>query len=304
MNTLLYYLLCALIYPLAYLPMWVLHRISDFLFLIVYYLIPYRKKVVQEQIAASFPEKSPKEVQQLTRAFFRHFCDIIVESIKSFAITPEEVATRHKCITPDVPKMLYEKGLSISGVSAHYNNWEWFVFSAKTYFQHEVGIVYRPLASPAFERLIRNSRERMGADLIPTKDVSKFYEKMVQTPSMICLAADQSPRHMSRSYWTTFLNQETPIYYGPEKIAKDYNCAVIFAKTRKVKRSHYEYELIVITENPRETPHGYITQKHLSLLEEEIIENPAYWLWTHRRWKRGRPEGIDLQERFVHMHES
>lgn len=294
MNSIVYYLICIIVYPISYLPFWVLHRVSDLMFLIVYYLIPYRKGLVKKQLEMVFPERSELERKEIMRKFYRHFCDLVIESVKGLSMSREQVAKRHKCINPELMDKLFAEGKSVSGITAHYNSWEWYTYSGPIYFKHELGAVYTPIKNPAFERLVLNSRQRFGMKMIPSRKAVLFYEELVKRPMIFCLAADQCPTKVRKSFWTTFLNQETPVFFGPEKLSKDYNCAAVYFSTQKVRRSYYEYELILITDKPKETPYGYITQEHLRILERDIHAHPEFWLWTHRRWKRSRPEDVPM----------
>jgi KDO2-lipid IV(A) lauroyltransferase len=264
------------------------------MFLIMYYVIPYRKALVKKQLLMVFPEKSEAERKEIMRKFYQHFCDLVIESIKGFTISREEIAKRHKCINPELMDNLFVKGQSVVGITAHYNSWEWYPYSGPVFFKHGTGAVYTTIQNPAFERLILDSRQRFGMRMIPAKKAIQFYEELEKRPMLLCLAADQCPTKVRKSFWTMFLNQETPVFFGPEKLSKEYNCATVYFSTQKVKRSYYEYEMFLITDTPKETPYGYITQEHLKILEQDIHANPEYWLWTHRRWKRTRPEDVPM----------
>ncbi len=282
----LYYLL---IKPLSLLPLPVLYYLSDFLFLVMYKLLTYRKKVVVNNLKASFPDKSPQEIEVLAQQFYRHFCDIIIESVKAFSISKEEVLKRFKLTTPEVLEELYEQKKSVILTCGHYNNWELGSVAFDMQIPHQTVGIYAPLKSSFFNEKLKSSRGKYGMQLVSKEDIKEVFrknhedQKMTATGFMI----DQSPMSSSKNvYWTRFLNQDTAVRYGAEKYAKEHNYPVVFIYPRKVRRGYYEFSFKVIESDPVSSPHGSITEKHTRELEKQIIEDPQYWLWTHKRWKK------------------
>jgi len=277
--------------PLSYLPMWFLHRISDVLFVIAYYISPYRKKVVIENLTNSFPQKSPKEIREISRKFYRHFCDIIVESLKLFSISDAEALRRCAPSGTEILHRLHAEGRSAIIISGHYNNWELAVLRFKPLVPHRVIGIYSPLKNEFFDKKIQQSRTRFGLELVSVKRTKQLFAELQDERYVMVFGADQSPSRTSTNhYWTRFLNQDTAVFYGAEKYARAYNLPVIYAKINKMKRGMYHFELELIEENPADTPKGEITQRHVQLLEQQIIEQPEYWLWTHKRWKIKRTD--------------
>lgn len=282
-SAFLYYLI---IKPLSLLPMWCLYRVSDLIFAVVYYLIPYRKKVVIDNLTRSFPQKSKWEIQQISKRFYRHFCDIMVESVKLFSISDAEALRRCSPSGTELLHRLHTEGRSAIIIAGHYNNWELAVLRFKPLVPHRVLGIYSPLKNVFFNKKIYTSRTKFGLELVSVKDVKTTFETLKNEPTIMVFGADQSPSRTSKHhYWTNFLNQDTAVFYGAEKYARAYNLPVIFAKINKTKRGYYEFDLILVEENPADTPYGEITEKHVRLLEQQINKQPEYWLWTHKRWK-------------------
>ncbi len=289
MGKLLYYLL---IKPLSLLPLGALHLLSDILYLLIFHVIKYRKKVVIENIRNSFPEKSEQEVLTIAKQFYRHFMDLIVEAIKVFSITEEEVIRRFRLTNPEVVDQYYDQGRSIIFVAGHYNNWEHAAIACNAQLKHQTAGIYAPLKNQFFNNLIRQSREQFGLELIPKQVVRKTFNENKDRLMAVMFGADQSPSSSKKAYWTTFLNQDTAVMFGTEKYAKDYDQPVIFGAVRKIKRGYYEATFTVLEDEPTQSPHGHISELHTRAIENMILENPQYWLWTHRRWKRKREEAL------------
>ena len=286
MSQIVYYLI---IIPLSLLPFWILQRISDVLYYLIYYLIGFRKKVVYQNLNKSFPDKSPDEIKKITQKFYRHFCDLIVESVKLFSISKEELIKRCKFTNPELLDRFYDQGQSIIIVAGHYNNWENFAKSCNLQMKHQAVGIYTPLTNKFFEKKFSESRELFGVVLLPKRQVKEYFSENKDLLKAVAFGADQSPSgRTKRVYWTTFLNQETAVMFGTEKYAREYNYPVIFAGIKKIKRGSYEVWFELLEENPADSPNGAITEKHTRLLEKQILAQPEYYLWTHKRWKRKR----------------
>ncbi|MBN8704129.1 MAG: hypothetical protein J0M08_13760 [Bacteroidetes bacterium] len=286
MNYILYYLL---LYPLSKLPFWVLFRISDGIYIVLYYVFGYRKKVVQLNLKNSFPEKTAAELKQIEKKFYKHLCDLIVEAIKNFTISAEELERHVHCINPDFCPNYYNEGRNMIIVTGHYANWEWPSTLFGVYSKHKSMGIYMPIKSKFWNEKVYKSRGKTGIVLAAPKEVPLFFEKYKNEPVKGGFIADQSPGNPEKAYWTTFLNQDTPVLFGSEKYAVEYNCVVAYGKITKVKRGYYQIEFVLITENPRDLKKGEITELHTRFNEKLIQSAPEYWLWTHKRWKHKRP---------------
>ncbi|MEX0811275.1 MAG: lysophospholipid acyltransferase family protein [Chitinophagales bacterium] len=287
MMPIVYYLL---IRPLSFLPAPVLYFISTLTYFLVYRAVGYRKKVVFSNLKNAFPDKSDMEIERIARLFYRHLCDLIVESIMMFQMSEAEAIKRFKVANPQLLDNYFQQGKSVVIVSAHYNNWEYAALSPEPQLLHKVIGIYTPLKNKFMDNKIKESRQRFGSIFLAKKAVKKYFAENKDKLIAPLFAADQSPGNPDNAYWTKFLNQDTAVVFGPEKFARIYNYPVVFAYIKKVKRGYYEATVELIDENPAEAEHGEITEKHTRLLEKEILEQPEYWLWSHRRWKHKKPE--------------
>jgi len=282
MATILYYIFLK---PLSLLPPWLLYRISDLLFFVLYYGGLYRKKLVFKQISDSFPEKNKKEVQLITKKFFAHFCDLIVESVMIFSISEKEALRRCAITSNAVFNDLFSKNKNIIIAGGHYNNWEMLAVAVDAQIPHQTVALYTPLYNKSLDKIMRESRSKYGLELYPKKHSFKIFDAKRDKPFAAIFGADQCPTKSKSVYWTQFLGQETAVAFGTEKYAIQHDCAVLFGRILKVSRGVYKMDFELISENPKEEPYGAITNKHVALLEADIRHEPQYWLWTHRRWK-------------------
>jgi KDO2-lipid IV(A) lauroyltransferase len=281
-----------LLYFISVWPFWLLHLKSYCVYLLVYYVVGYRKKVVTDNLKKSFPEKTEDEIKKITRQFYLHFCDVIFETIKLLTISRQTFKKHFVYEESALKAFTYFEGKqqSVIGIMGHCGNWEWGAISYPTYFKHLMTGVYHPLSNINFERLMVNLRSRFGSNIIPMKQVYKelLILREKKTPTVLGLIADQTPPPES-AYWTVFLNQDTPVFNGAEKIAKKFNYPVVYVGVKKIKRGYYSMDATVITENPKELADGVISELHTKALEKNILSQPYIWLWSHRRWKHKKP---------------
>lgn len=297
MNALLFYLICPVLYLTALLPFRLLYVVSDVFYLILL-VSNYRKGVVIRNLSKSFPEKNEQEIRCIMRSYYRYLCDLIVESLKAARMTEKE--SRERCVFEHAEWLdeLYRNERSIIIVTGHYGNWEWAssCFSLNTSF--DLGVIYRPLSNKYFDRLIARMRSRFGTRIIPEARTLREMAANRERITATAFVADQSaPR--DHAYWTTFLNQDTSIYTGPEKLARKFNFAVVYMNTHRLRRGYYKLIPELLFDQPRNTVAGEISSTFASRLEKDIVNDPSTWLWSHKRWKHKRPKDSELRTESV-----
>ncbi len=299
MSQVVYYLF---VYPLSKLPLWITYRISDFFYFLLITVLPYRKKVITDNLTKCFPEKKPSEIAALRRKFYRTFSDMMMEGIKNLGISQKELEKRFKIENPELMQKLHNEGKSVILVSGHYNNWEWMITGQNLFFPHQAVGIGMPLSSGFWDKKINTLRQRFGMHVIHSKIVKQTFEDYENKNERIAtlVLSDQSPGDSLKSYWTIFLGRPTAIAFGAEQLANSYDHAVVFYLPKKVKRGYYSCSLELITDSPRTLDWGVITEKHVELLEEGIRNNPAGWLWSHKRWKRNVPENLETLKQEQH----
>ena len=231
MSAILYY---CVVYPLSLLPLWILYRLSDLLFLLFISIIPYRKKVVQGNIEKSFPDLSPKDQAVLARGFYRHFSDLLIESIKNLSISNEELLRRMKVINPEVLKNLEKKGKSVLLVSGHFNNWEWFITSQALLTPFESYGIGMPLSNGFWDKKLTERRQRFGLKVVNAKNYKEMF--LQEKPVSVLVLSDQAPADARKSYWMDFLHQQSPVLFGVEQMANEFDLTVVYFTMKKIKR--------------------------------------------------------------------
>lgn len=283
-DKLLYYLF---VKPVSLLPFWALHLFSNLLSFVLYYIVKYRRKVAYSNIKNSFPEYSEKQIRQIERKSYNFLSDTIVESLKMFSVSENEVKKRMKSMNPELLDSFYEQGKDAILTSGHIGNWEMWACAGSFQMRHKVKGVFKPLKSKFWNETVKKSRGKFGIDLIPMKEALDCLG-VPNDPAAVALMIDQSPSRTQKCFWTMFLNQETPVFYGAELMAKKYNAPLIYGHIQQVKRGFYEVTWHLVSENPQEEEYGVIIEKATRILESKIRKQPHIWLWTHKRWKRER----------------
>lgn len=291
MQFLFFILLYPLLWIISILPFRLLYLFSDVIYLLVYYVLGYRKKTVRQNLALALPHLSDKERLVIEKKSFRHLCDMFLEMIKTMSISKKEIEKRFVLTNMNVYADLEKQGKSIALMCAHYASYEW-VISMNHYITFRGYAIYKRINNEHFDKLVRDIRSKFKAYLITTKETKNVIEKNIHEGilGVYGFASDQTPRPMANMHWYHFMGIETPIHIGAELMAKRYDMNVIFLKVKKVKRGYYEGSFEVLTTDIKSVPDFKISEQFMDKVEQQILEAPEYYLWTHKRWKRKRDE--------------
>jgi len=290
LDALVFYIALPFIYLISVLPFAVLYLFSDLLFLILFRCVGYRKKVVRQNLRNAFPGKTDEEINVICKAFYHNLCDFMVETFKILTISKKGILKRCK-FNPEslaVFSKYADEGKSVIMVMGHMGNWEWAGHPFSLLCRQRLVVLYHPLANKYFDRLMYRMRGRFGTRMIPMKTAFKHMLAHKNELTATVFISDQTPMP-ENAYWTTFLNQDTPVFKGTEVIAKKMNLPVVYCCVKKVKRGYYEMFTETLVENPAATGDGEISEMHTRRLERDIIAQPESWLWSHRRWKYKKP---------------
>ncbi len=293
MKKVLYYAVFAFWYFISLFPLKLLYVLSDGLFYLVYYVVRYRRPLVRKNLTSSFPDKSEGEIVKIEKGFYSWFCDYIVETLKLFTMSKEQMCRRMVFRNTEAIEKAVAEGRSCAVYLGHYGNWEWisslplWVSDKATCLQ-----IYHVLENKAFEALFLRVRSRMGSDSIPMEDTLKsiIRRKAEGQRMVIGFIADQVPLWNSIHYWSNFLHHDTPVFTGTERIAKHQDMAVFYLDVTRPKRGYYEAEFKLVSDKIQEEPKFAVTESYMKLLEATIRRAPQYWLWSHNRWKRTHEE--------------
>jgi KDO2-lipid IV(A) lauroyltransferase len=288
-----YYILLCVWYLVSLLPFWVLYRLSDCFYCLLYYVVGYRKKVVRENLASSFPEKSAEELRKIEQGFYHFLCDYVVESLKMMTISDSNLRKRMVYKNVELFDQCVEVGQSCAIYLGHYCNWEW-VTSMPLWVtpKAQCGQIYHPLENLVTDLLFLRMRQRHGARCITMQDTLRFLLKSQQEkqPVIIGYIADQKPYWTNIHHWVDFLNHDTPVLTGTDRILRKMNHAVIYCDIQRVRRGYYVATYKMMTREPGKMKDFELTDMYFKMLEESIRRAPEYWLWSHKRWSRTHEE--------------
>lgn len=277
----------------SWLPLQIQYFFSDICYLILYYVIRYRRRVVRINLENAFPEKSQAERLEIEKKYYRHLCDLFVEMYRMWHMSAREIRERCVFTNPEVIQRYFEQGRSVVAVLGHYGNWEWMA-SYGLWMSDDVDFftLYKPLHDPVADRVMRSIRSRFKAKPVPRQDILR---RIVENrrENRLFLAAfigDQTPNKSNLNFWMQFLNQDTPVLVGTEKIARKFDLPVVSLRVRKIRRGYYEVDFVDLCADPQQLESGELTRMHTRMLERFIREIPELWLWSHKRWKHSRDE--------------
>ncbi|SNV36786.1 lipid A biosynthesis lauroyl acyltransferase [Chryseobacterium taklimakanense] len=276
----------ALVILLSKLPLKILYIFSDILYFLMYHVIGYRKNVVYENLKNSFPEKNREELKEIEQKFYSNFSDYIVETLKAFTITSEELRVRVQHINQDVFHQAKDEGKNIILLSGHIFNWEWFNALATIIPQEKSFPVYKKMNSDFWEEKIKNIRNKYGNHALEAGEVTRHLIKNKNDGNSIYMfVADQSPYALDISYGLKFLNQLTPAFTGYDRLATKMDLIFVYCEMKKVKRGFYQVNYYRIYPDSEKFEPFEVVKKFHKLLENTIQKRPDNWLWSHKRWK-------------------
>lgn len=295
MKEFLYNIIYDIFYLVSKLPYRALYVISDIANLVLYHIVRYRRDIVRRNITSAFPEKSLEECISIERGFYKWFCDYFVETVKLMSVSRQELLSRIEFRGIDKIEECFDRGQTCAGILGHYGNWELLSATGLVIKKHPeavIGLIYHPLRSQLFDRLFINMRQSMGGVCVPKKDILRYLVsfRSQNLMNLFGYIADQAPRYRNIHLWLPFLNHDTPVFTGAERIMRKMNNAVFYIDVERPERGKYIYTFKLMTDKPGEMPEFEITKKFFVMLEQTIRREPRFYLWSHNRWKRTREE--------------
>lgn len=295
MKEFLYNIIYGIFYLVSKLPYRALYVISDIANLVLYHIVHYRRDIVRRNITSAFPEKSLEECISIERGFYKWFCDYFVETVKLMSVSRQELLSRIEFRGIDKIEECFDRGQTCAGILGHYGNWELLSATGLVIKKHPeavIGLIYHPLRSQLFDRLFINMRQSMGGVCVPKKDILRYLVsfRSQNLMNLFGYIADQAPRYRNIHLWLPFLNHDTPVFTGAERIMRKMNNAVFYIDVERPERGKYIYTFKLMTDKPGEMPEFEITKKFFVMLEQTIRREPRFYLWSHNRWKRTREE--------------
>lgn len=290
MERFIYILFLFFVNLVRFIPFRVLYVISDGLAFLLRYVVKYRYKVVYSNLTKVFPQKSDKEKQQIIKKFYKHLTDIMIESVKGFTLSREEIIKRHKFTNPEMVEHFYDEGVSVIGCSSHFSNWEWGTLSAGLQMRFPLVVFYKPLSNKLIDNYMHKIRAHNGAEMASINMTFRVFKKYEERTTAYMMVSDQNPGNSGKAIWVNFFGIETAFIHGLEQYAVRMKTAVVYVDIRRVKRGFYTMTYRPIASPGVNYEPTKITTLFAGILEDQIKASPEQWLWSHRRWKYTREE--------------
>jgi len=286
MQLVIYYAFRMGVFIFAAIPFPLLYRLSDISAWLIYRVFRYRRRVTLENLRKAFPKLPERKVKQIARRSYGNLSDILLESMKGFSMTRDTLIKRYRIENPELLNAYYQRGQSVIGVTAHYANWEWGALAGRLQLKHLPVALYKPLSNQYIDGFLKQNRAENGTLMRPIYKTSQTFRELDGQTCLFLMVADQHPSNIEKSYWVHFLGRQTPCLHGPEKHAQSNQFPLVYLDIRRKKRGFYSIRILPLVEDPGHFESGVITQRYIHTLEKIIRQEPANWLWTHKRWKK------------------
>ncbi|WP_029033420.1 lysophospholipid acyltransferase family protein [Salinimicrobium terrae] len=287
MQRLVFWLAYPFLWLISILPFRLFYLFSDFVFVIVFYVARYRRKTVIENLQLVFPGKTRAELKKIRKDFFRHMVDMFLEMIKSLSISNEELKKRFKFKNVEEIQKIREMDKSILLACGHYASYEWMNALQLYGLDYKGFGVYKKVQNRYFDQLAKDIRGRYEGILIPTTKATKTItaNERKGIRGVYAMIADQSPKISRARAWRDFMGITVPIFMGLEHLSRTLDMVVVYLHVEKIKRGYYVASFKTISYEPAKEPQYFITRSYFEHLENQIKQEPQYYLWTHKRWK-------------------
>ena len=300
-KKLMYYLLYGITYLLSLLPFWILYRLADCFFVLIYYVVRYRRKVVRKNLTTSFPEKTLSEIKQIERRFYRWLCDYFLETIKLLNMSNEKLLRHLEFRGGEQVEQAFDQGRSVAAIMGHYCNWEWLSavgLAFPRYSEAVKGLIYHPLRSDYADRLFIDIRSAHGGLCINKRHVLRHLVEFKRERKHVFFGyiSDQTPKWENIHLWLDFLGHDTPVFTGGERIMNKMDDIVFYLDMERPRRGKYVCTFCLLSAHAAQEKENAITHRFFQSLEENIRREPTYYLWTHNRWKRTRKEYEEIMK--------
>lgn len=279
-----YYIIYPLLYLFSLLPFFILYGVSDFIAFLMCNVFGYRKEVVLGNLETAFPEKTDKERRKIAREFYHYFTDTFIESIKCISISKKELQKRNTG-SYELINGLLDEGFSINILGGHQFNWEYGSLLYALHVKIPITAVYMPISNKVLDRIFYDIRTRYGSVFVSATSFRNIVDQVTAKQYILALAADQNPGEPRNAYWIRFFGRPAPFVTGPEKGALKNKSAVIYVQFKKIKRGHYHFEPFLLAKDTTGFKEGELTMRFRDALEKAIVNDPANYLWSHRRFK-------------------
>jgi Kdo2-lipid IVA lauroyltransferase/acyltransferase len=280
-----YYVVYGLLYLVSLLPLWLLYPLSNILAFLLYHVVRYRRGVVVVNLMTAFPEKTEAWRKSVAKQFYRNFVDNFIETLKLLSVSPAWIRERFIVDNPEILEDFYDSGRKCQIHLGHTFNWEIANAGMPLYTRYDFLVAYMPIENKALDRLFLHLRSRTGSILLPATRLQRAMLPYRYRQYMLTLVADQAPPQADNAYWLNFFGRPTAFVRGPERGARAGDIPAFFARFYRTRRGYYRIEFILLSNHPRQLPEGELTRRYARLMEEAIRQDPALWLWSHKRWK-------------------
>jgi KDO2-lipid IV(A) lauroyltransferase len=249
-----------------------------------------RRRIVFENLALAFPEKTDAERRAIARATYRNLGQMIFDFLRVPALPPEELERLFVHEGWDRFERAKARGNGVIAATGHFGNFE-VLAAAHTLRGVPITMISREMAKSGANALWRRTRRSAGVeDLVVTRGSTLHAAiRSLKAGRVLGYVIDQNDPGR-RAVFPTFFGIPAATAPTPALLAMRTGAAVVFAISVPMADGRHR----VVIEGPIDPPDTgdrdadalAFMQDLNDRLERFVRAHPEQWYWLHRRWKR------------------
>lgn len=251
-----------------------------------------RKRVVERQIAAAFPDLSPEQVTELARRSYRHLGQSAIETALLPGLGQAGVLRLVSEVENwDLVERAHAAGRGIIIVAGHLGNWE----LAAAYIAARgvpFDVIVRRMGNPLFDRYLNQTREQLGVNVVYDAQAVRQTPRALREGRAVGFVADQGVRGLASTF-VPFFGRPAKTPRGAAVFALRFGAPVIFVAALRKPDGTYLVgfeEVPVVDSGDRERDVDAVVLRFTRILEKWVRRAPEQYFWQHRRWRRQPPD--------------
>ena len=266
------------------------HRIGRLVGICLYHLGRKRRHIAAVNLSLCFPELDEVQRKLLLKQHYRFHGMGLIETFMAWWSRPSLFQNRVSYEGLEHLTEALKKGKGVLLLSGHFTTLEISGPLVSMKMQPvQFDMIYRAHKNPLFDHIMAKGRERWNGKVIDRRDIRGILRSL-KSNHMVWYGPDQD-YGSKHSVFVPFMGVMAATVTGTARLAKLSNAPVIPYLARRTGNGGYHVKVFPALEN---FPCGDPEQDAIRInqwFDQQIHQEPADYIWTHRRFKTPPPGG-------------